>query len=250
MPEALIKVTELGKTFYDKQRGEIKAVDEVSFECFPGEIFGLLGPNGAGKTTTLRILATVIQPSSGKAEVYGHDIIEEPQKVRSSIGFLSSTTGLYPRLTPREILEYFGKLYGMSTDKLGPRIEELSETFDFEEFIDVPCEKLSTGMKQKTSIARTVVHDPPVLIFDEPTAGLDVIAAGAMIDFIRGCKDRNRTVLFSTHIMSEAEKICDRLAVIHQGSIRSIDTLSNLQRITGKKYLEDIFKFFVSENKE
>lgn len=241
----MIAADKLTKIYHDKNRGNVTAADSLSFECVEGEIFGLLGPNGAGKTTTLRILATILKPTSGTATLNGYDVAREPEKVRSSIGYLSGETGLYARLTPRETLRYFARLNRYPTDRLEARIDELVRTFDMTEFGDVRCEKLSTGMKQKVSIARAVVHDPPILIFDEPTSGLDIIVADTLLTFIEDCRQMGKCVVFSTHIMSEAERLCDRIGVIDRGRILATGTLEELTRTTGEQYLEKIFKALV-----
>jgi sodium transport system ATP-binding protein len=243
----LIDVVQLEKVFYDDQRGEIRAVDRVSFECKPGEIFGLLGPNGAGKTTTLRILATLLAPTGGHAKINGLDIAAEPDKVRASIGFLSATTGLYPRLTPREILIFFAHLNGLSKEESTRKSLEMISKLHMESYADVRCEKLSSGMKQRVSIARTIIHDPPVLIFDEPTVGLDVISAAQTMKFIQDFRSRGKCILYSTHIMSEAEKLCDRIGIIHHGKLKAIGTLDELREITSQRFLEDIFMFLVKD---
>ncbi len=238
---APVEVEGLTKTFYDETRGEVRAVDGVDFACRPGEIFGLLGPNGAGKTTTLRLLATILKPTAGTARVMGHDIVQAPEAVRRSLGFYSSTTALYPRLTGRETLEFFARLNGYPPDRLRTRVDMLVERFGIGDYADVRVDKLSTGMKQKVSIARTVAHDPPVLVFDEPTVGLDVLNALDMQQVIAQFRDEGKAVIFSTHIMSEAERLCDRIAIIHRGRIHACDTLEGLRRATGRRYLEDIF---------
>ncbi|HEY9788388.1 MAG TPA: ATP-binding cassette domain-containing protein [Candidatus Obscuribacterales bacterium] len=242
-----LEVREVTKHFYDPKRGEFPAVDHVSFSCEPGEIFGLLGPNGAGKTTTLRMIATILKPDSGTVVLDGYDIRENPEAVRRGLGFLSAETGLYERLTPREILTYFGQLSKYPESKLKERIEELIEVFEISGFADTRCEKLSTGMKQKVSIARAIVHDPPVMALDEPTSGLDVITSQATHRFIRECKERGKCIVFSTHIMSEAEKLCDRIGIIHKGRIFAMGTLEQLRKQTGEHYLEDIFLAVVEE---
>lgn len=246
----MVNVRALSKRFQDKKKGEVVAVDRVTFECRPGEIFGLLGPNGAGKTTTLRMLATVISPTAGEAEVAGHDIVKDPQGVRQSIGFLTGSSGLYERLTPREVVAYFGALYGMSEERIQCRIDELFTTLDIHEFADRRCDKLSTGQKQRVSIARAILHEPEVLFFDEPTNGLDVIAARTVIRFIRQCRNSGKTVIFSTHIMSEVEAICDRIAIIYRGKIAAIGTLAELRLQTGKSAFEDIFLRLIGEEEE
>jgi sodium transport system ATP-binding protein len=216
-------------------------VDDVSFRCRPGQIYGLLGVNGAGKTTCLRLLATLLQPTSGTAQVSGFDVVAQPEKVRANIGFLSTATALYGRLTAREMVEYFGRLHGLSRDVLRGRIDTLFATLDMNEFRDGRCDKLSTGMKQKVSIARTLVHDPPVMIFDEPTHGLDVLTARTVIQFIRDCRARGKTVIFSTHVMSEVEKLCDTIAIIHNGRIVAEGTLTQLRERAGRQDLEEVF---------
>ncbi len=236
-----ISARKLTKGFPDRRRGLVEAVKEVSFTCRYGEIFGLLGPNGAGKTTTLRMLATILQPTSGQAIVAGWDVARQPLEVRRRIGYLSANTGLYQRLTARETLQYFGRLHGLPEDLLAARVEEMFELFDMRSFADVRCEKLSTGMRQKVSIARTMIHDPPVLILDEPTLGLDILIASTMIQFIRECRERGKCIIFSTHIMSEVEKLCDRIGIIHNGKMRAIGTLEELRQQTGCRFLEDIF---------
>ncbi len=219
----------------------MRAVDEVSFACQPGEVYGLLGPNGAGKTTTLRLLSTILSPDSGTAIVAGFDITREPGKVRSSIGFLSGDTGLYRRLTGREILRYFSSLYGQSRREFDDRVRELSRVLEMDDFLDVRTDKLSTGQKQRISIARTVVHDPPVLILDEPTAGLDLIASRAIIEFISRARQNSKTILFSTHVMREAERLCDRIGIIHEGKLAAQGTLEDLCAQFQCQDLEEIF---------
>jgi sodium transport system ATP-binding protein len=237
----LVVVRDLQKTFYDEARGEVRAVDGVSFECRSGEIFGLLGANGAGKTTTLRMLATILAPASGSATVAGHDLLEEPAAVRRSLGFYSSSTALYPRLTARETLEFFARINRYPEQDIRRRVDSLVERFGIAEYAHTRVDKLSTGMKQKVSIARTVVHDPPVLIFDEPTVGLDVLNALEMQGVIQEFRTEGKAIVFSTHIMSEAEKLCDRIAIIDHGKILACDTLEGLRRLTSCRYLEDIF---------
>ena len=237
----MIETRQLTKIFRDRKRGEIRAVDGVSFRCAPGQIYGLLGANGAGKTTTLRMLATLLRPASGTAEVAGHDVTREPQQVRACVGFLSTATALYGRLTATEMVEYFGRLHGLDEEKLSARVAEIFTTLEMHEFRDRRCDKLSTGMKQKVSIARTLVHDPPVMIFDEPTLGLDVMMARVIVRFIRECRERGKTVIFSTHVMSEAEKLCDRIGIIHNGRLLAEGSLAELRDRCHETDLEEIF---------
>ncbi len=246
----LIRALNLVKHYPDFRGGHVRAVDGVSFECRAGEIFGLLGLNGAGKTTTLRMLSTVLTPTAGTAELAGHDIHREARQVREAIGFLSGTTGLYQRLTAREILQYFGEFHGLRGAELASRVQKVLAAFEIDAYADQRCDKLSTGMKQKVNIGRTIVHDPPILILDEPTVGLDVLAATTTLEFVAGCRDDGKCILFSTHIMSEAEKLCDRIAIIHRGTIRAEGTLAELRERTGQHYLEDIFRQIVTREAE
>ena len=179
----MIEARNLTKTFRDKKRGAIHATHDVSFRVVPGQIYGLLGANGAGKTTTLRMLATLLRPSSGSATVAGFDVLHESQQVRANVGFLATSTALYGRLTARETLAYFGRLNGLSVPEIALRTQRIADQLDMHEFLDRRCEKFSTGMKQKTSIARTLIHDPAVMIFDEPTLGLDIMAARTIVKF-------------------------------------------------------------------
>jgi sodium transport system ATP-binding protein len=242
----MIEARGLSKHFHDKKRGQISAVDNVSFTCSPGSIYGLLGANGAGKTTTLRMLATILEPTDGTAIVFGHDIVEHPEKVRASIGFLSTATALYPRLTAQEMVEYFGRLNGLDEATLKKRVDDIFKRLDMDSFRDRRCDKLSTGMKQKTSIARTLVHDPPVMIFDEPTLGLDIMAARTIVNFIRECRQSGKTVILSTHIMSEVEKLCDVVGIIHNGKLLAEGTPARLRDTYRENDLEEIFVKIVS----
>jgi sodium transport system ATP-binding protein len=242
----VIQVTGLHKRFLDYQRGWISAVTDVSFECRPGAIFGLLGPNGAGKTTTLRILSTVLKPTAGKAVVAGYDVVTDPEKVRASIGYMSASTGIYDRMTAWELVEYFGRLYGMPEAALRARMESIFDWLKMNEFRDVLGSKLSTGMKQKASIARTIVHDPPVLIFDEPTSGLDVLVARAVLQNIIELKERGKTIVFSTHSMAEVEKLCSRVAIIYKGRLQAEGTPKGLLEEFHQPDLEELFFFLVA----
>ena len=236
----MIEARGLSKRFQDKKRGEIRAVENVSFTCQPGKIYGLLGANGAGKTTTLRMLATILEPTDGTAVICGHDVVEEPEKVRANVGFLSTATALYPRLTAEELVEYFGRLNGLDEPTLKKRVDDIFYRLDMNGFRDRRCDKLSTGMKQKTSIARTLVHDPPVMIFDEPTTGLDVMTARTIITFISDCRDRGKAIIFSTHIMSEVDRLCDRIGIIHDGKLLADGTVPELRAKYAEHNLEEI----------
>jgi len=237
----MIEARNLTKIFRDKKRGEIRAADGISFSVRPGQIYGLLGANGAGKTTTLRLLATLLKPTSGSATVADCDIVREPEKVRANVGFLAASTALYGRLTAREMIAYFGKLNGLADAEIRARTKRLADELDMHEFLDRRCEKLSTGMKQKTSIARTLIHDPAVMVFDEPTLGLDVMTARAIVKFVRDCKARGKTVIYSTHVMSEVEKLCDIVGIIHDGRLLAEGMLADLRTRYGEQDLEEIF---------
>jgi sodium transport system ATP-binding protein len=240
-----VRVDGLAKVFYDEGRGEVRAVDGVDFVCGQGEILGLLGANGAGKTTTLRMLSTVLQPTAGEAWVMGHDVRNEPERVRASLGFYSASTALYPKISPRETLRFFAQVNRFPGERVEERVEALVRQFGMEDFADSRVEKLSSGMKQKVSIARTVVHDPPVLIFDEPTVGLDVLNALELREITGRLREEGKAILYSTHIMSEAEQLCDRIAIIHRGRILATGTLAELRAATGVHYLEQIFVHYV-----
>ena len=246
----MIEVNGLGKTFTDKKRGLIRAVDGVTFNCCPGEIFGLLGPNGAGKTTILRMLATILSPTAGTATVAGFDIRTQPQSVRQNIGFLTGSAAPYERMSAREMIAYFGQLNGMAADDIRRRTRELFDELDMNDFADGRCDKLSTGQKQRVNIARTLLHQPSVLFFDEPTNGLDVVSSRTVKRAIRRCRDEGRTVVFSTHIMSEVETLCDRIAVIYQGRIAAIGSLDELRETTGKVAFEHVFLKLIGEEED
>ena len=237
----MIETRELTKVFRDRKRGEIRAVDGLTLRVDPGRIYGLLGANGAGKTTALRVLATLLQPTSGSASVGGYDVAGAPERVRAQVGFLAASTALYGRLTARETIVYFGRLHGLAEPVLAERLARLADELELHEFLDRRCDKLSTGMKQRTSIARTLVHDPAVMIFDEPTLGLDVMAARTIVRFVRGCRDRGKTVIYSTHVMAEAEKLCDTIGIIHNGRLLAEGTLAELRTRYGEQDLEEIF---------
>jgi sodium transport system ATP-binding protein len=236
-----VEVRGLTKVFEDEARGRVEAVGGIDFECRAGEVFGLLGANGAGKTTTLRMLATVLRPTAGSVRVLGHDTVAEPTEVRRNLGFYSASTALYPRLTPRETLELFARIGGYPPEGVQARVGALVERFGIGPYQHARVERLSSGMKQKVSVARTLAHDPPLLIFDEPTVGLDVLNALEMVEIVQELRAEGKTIIYSTHIMSEAEKLCDRIAILHRGRILACDTLEGLRRATGAHYLEDIF---------
>lgn len=237
----IIQAQDLTKSYPDLARGNFVALDSVSFEAEPGQIFGLLGPNGAGKTTALRILSTVLQPTSGTVKVNGFDVTTHPAEVRHSIGFVSNNTAIYDRMSAWEMVEYFGRLYGMERTSLRQRMETLFEELQMQEIRDIAGAKMSTGMKQKVSIARALVHDPPVLIFDEASIGLDVMVARRLLDIIASLRDAGKCIIFSTHIMREVEKLCDRVAIMHRGKILAEGTLPELSSRYGQNDFEELF---------
>ncbi len=245
----MIEVAGLTKTFRDFKRGPIVALEDVSFVARPGEIFGLLGPNGAGKTTCLRMLSTVLRPTAGTARVAGYDVVAQPAQVRAHIGFMSGNTGVYDRMTATEMVAYFGRLYGLDEDVLQRRLDEIFTTLQMNDFREMLGSKMSTGMKQKVSIARTLIHDPPVLIFDEPTSGLDVLVARAVLDAIDLFRSQGKCVLFSTHIMREVERLCDRVAVIDCGRILAQGTLVELREQFAQPDVEELFYQLIAGNR-
>jgi sodium transport system ATP-binding protein len=239
--EGAVEVRDLRKHFRSPDGAGVRAVDGISFTVEPGEIFGLLGPNGAGKTTTLRILATILRPTSGSVSVAGHDVEADPDAVRRHLGYVSASTGTYERLTGRETLEYYGRLHGMPEAALAPRVDEVISFLEMGDFVDRVCGRLSSGQKQKVSLARAIVHDPPVLILDEPTASLDVIVARNVIEFVEKARASGRAILLSTHIFTEAERLCDHVAILHEGSILARGTVDEHLASTGTASLEDAF---------
>ncbi len=237
----MIKTEKLTKVFRNPKGAPVHAVDNFDFVAVPGRVHALLGVNGAGKTTVLRMLSTVLTPTSGTATVNGFDTVKQPERVRASIGFLSSSTAVYGRLKPLEMLRYFGGLYGLDEATTRTRIDDVVERLGIATFADRLCDQLSTGQKQRVSIARSILHDPPVVFFDEPTAGLDVLTAQTVLKFIEGCRDQGKTVVFSTHIMSEVERLADEVSVIHEGVLKGNGTPGSLIASTGTASLEKAF---------
>jgi sodium transport system ATP-binding protein len=244
----MIQVCHLTKSYADLARGRFVAVADVTFSAVPGQIYGLLGPNGAGKTTILRILSTVLQPTDGSASVNGFDVLTQPSLVRRQIGFVSANTAVYDRMTACEMVDYFGRLHGLEGELLASRREDVFGRLQMHELRDTLGAKMSTGMKQKVSIARALVHDPPVLIFDEATAGLDVLAARSLLRTVAELRDQGKCVIFSTHIMREAERLCDRVAVIHRGRLLAEGSLAELSAEHGENDLEELFFQLISRH--
>lgn len=218
-----------------------KAVEDVTLTAREGEIYGLLGPNGAGKTTTLRCVATLLKPTEGSISVCGYDTLKQPDKVRESISFLTNEIKLDPQFSPKYMFQFFGKLRGIDQKTIDARREELFDYFGIHAFEDKKIDELSTGMKQKTAIAVSLVHDPKVVIFDEPTNGLDIVTARGVTNYLKLLKERGKTVIVSTHIMSEAEKLCDRIGIIINGKKAAEGTLQEILEGTGAADLEDAF---------
>ncbi|MEN8904321.1 MAG: ATP-binding cassette domain-containing protein [Clostridiales bacterium] len=232
----MLKISNLTKNF-----GETIAVNNISFSVNEGEIFGLLGENGAGKTTTLRMISTMLQMTSGKIDVCGYDVKNQSQKVRENIGILfGGEAGLYDRLTVYENVKYFGELNDMKLNDIKDRFDKLSKIFQMDDFINIRAGKLSKGMKQKAAFARSIIHNPKVMLLDEPTSGLDVSAIRSVHNFIEICKSENKAVIFSSHTMSEVNKLCDKIGVINKGNLVCVDTIDGIKENYGDD-LEDAF---------
>ena len=244
----MIEVHELTKKYEDINKGPFTAVDDISFCARPGEIFGLLGPNGAGKTTVLRILSTVLGPTSGSATINGMHVQRDADKVRHQIGFVSNNTAVYERMTGYEMVEYFGRLYGLTKQQVEFRAEELFDRLQMQDIRDRLCAKMSTGMRQKVSIARALIHDPPVLIFDEATLGLDILVARSLLETVSQLRDQGKCIIFSTHIMREVEKLCDRVAIMAHGRILAEGTQRELQESYQENDLEELFFQLLSQH--
>jgi sodium transport system ATP-binding protein len=225
----------------------VYAVNNVSFNCTPGRVYSLLGANGAGKTTTLRMIATILKPTEGSIIVGGENVLDHPEKVRKKIGFLTGSTNLYDRLTPGEIVQYFADLHGMTKTLFEQRKDMLFTQLNINEFSKKRIGQLSTGMKQKVSIARSMIHNPEIVIFDEPTSGLDVITAYSIIELIKQCKAEGKTIIFSSHIMSEVDLLCDDLAIISKGNLIYADSMENFRTQYSHQSLTEAFIDIVKE---
>ncbi len=246
----MLHVRQLTKTYSDLMRGPITALSALTLDVVEGQIYGLLGPNGAGKTTALRILATVLQPTGGTASVNGFDVVTQPSLVRRQLGFVSTNTAVYDRMTAREMVEYFGRLHGLDGELLEDRIDQIFQRLQMNEIRDTLGGKMSTGMKQKVSIARALIHDPPVLIFDEATVGLDVLVARSLLAIVSELRDQGKCIIYSTHIMSEVERLCDRIAIIHRGHVLSEGSLEELQERHQEDDFEELFFQLISQNED
>jgi sodium transport system ATP-binding protein len=244
----MIHVRKLRKSYQDLQSGTFTALDGISFDAMPGQVYGLLGPNGAGKTTALRILSTVLRPTSGTAIINGFDVNESPEKIRHQIGFVSTNTAIYDRMTAWELVQYFGRLYGMDDDNLQMRMEQLFERFQMNDIRNVLGSKMSTGMQQKVSIARAIIHDPPVLIFDEATSGLDILVAREVLRTVEQLADQGKCVIFSSHIMTEVKRLCHRIAIMSHGRILAEGSIEDISQQYRENDIEELFYQIISKN--
>ena len=238
MPETLIETRNLVKRYGDKV-----AVNNVSFDVYAGEVFGFLGPNGAGKTTTIKMIAGLLQPTSGAVKVAGYDVQSQPMLAKASSGYVPDTPNLYAKLSGRELLRFVGDLYSMERTQVARRIDELLRTFDLTPAADDTVDSYSHGMQQKTALAAALMHDPRVLVLDEPTVGLDPKSARLIKDILRQMAERGAAVFLSTHILEIAERMCDRIGIINKGELIAVGTMDELRRLdkTGQASLEDIF---------
>lgn len=241
----MLEAHQLTKLFPQPDGTWKAAADSVSFRVQPGEVYGLLGPNGAGKTTTLRMMSGLLRPTSGRVRLNGVDVTDKPERIKQSIGYLTANTGLYSRLTPREMLEYFAALYDLPPEQTRRQIERLSDFLGMRPFLHLRCGALSTGQKQRVSIARALLADPPILILDEPTLGLDVLSNRLILELIRTQADAGKAVLLSTHALDEIEALCRRIGLIHNGRLIAEGTLDELRAISGRTRLSEIFLHLV-----
>lgn len=236
----MISVVDLTRRF-EHAASDVLAVDRLNFRVEAGEAYGLLGENGAGKTTTLRMILGLLEPTSGYAEVDGYRTSQSPDEVKARVGLVSTSAGLYQWLTPREMLHFFADLYGMDDTIATQRVEQLTKLLSLQRFVDRRCATLSTGQKQRVNLARSLVHDPPVLLLDEPTRGLDVIGSKVIFDFIATARSAGKAVIVSTHRLDEAERFCSRFGLLNRGKMMHEGTLAELQQATGQKTLTEMF---------
>lgn len=237
----MIEVSQIGKSYPDGVASVFWALKDVSFSVRSSEVVGLVGANGAGKTSLLRILSTVLQPTAGNAWIAGQHVVQDAQHIRRLIGFVSANTAVYDRMTAAEYVRFFGRFYDLPNDELEDRIDELFVRFRMTNLRDQLCGRMSTGMKQKVSIARALIHDPQVLIFDEATLGLDIMAARSVMEMVLALREESKCIIFSTHIMSELERLCDRLVVLHRGRLIAEGTADELMAEYQEEHLEDMF---------
>ena len=239
----MITLNQLTRVYGDS----ILAVDRLSLSVSPGEVYGLLGPNGAGKTTTLRMILGLLEPTSGDASIFGCSVLTDPLRMKQSIGLVSASAGLYQWLTPREMLQYFAFGFGLNREHAHQRIDELSQRMELSHFLDRRCATLSTGQAQRVNLARALVHDPPVVLLDEPTRGLDVIGAKVVIDFVQLLREAGKSIIVCTHQLEEAERFCDRFGLLYQGKLKYQGTLEELKSETGQPSLVEIFLSLMRE---
>ncbi len=244
----MIQIEGLTKVFPNPDGTEKVAVDHISFAVHPGEIYGLLGPNGAGKTTTLRMVSGLLRPTAGRVWIEGKEVTAYPDVVKRHIGYLTANTGLYARLTPREVLEYFATLYDVPRPRARARIDQLVAWLDMEPYMNLRCGALSTGQKQRVSIARSLIADPKILVMDEPTLGLDVLSNRLILEFIRTQAEAGKAVLLSTHALDEIDTMCKRMGLIHNGRLVAEGELDTLRRQTGQQRLSEVFLHLVGAN--
>lgn len=236
----MISVRNLVKRF-PSRGGDVIAVDHLTFEVNPGEVYGLLGPNGAGKTTTLRMILGLLVPTMGIAEIAGFRVTDDPDEVKSRIGYASASVGVYPWLTPREMLLFSADLYNVKPKIAAQRLDELASLLELSDFIGQRCATLSTGQKQRVNLARALIHDPPVMLMDEPTLGLDIVASKVVFDYIGHLRRERKSVIVCTHRLAEAQRLCDRFGLLHQGKLRHEGSLEELRQATGQHDLTDMF---------
>jgi len=237
----MVTADNLVKVFPTPHGVDKRAVEGLSFSVGQGEIYGLLGPNGAGKTTTLRMLSGLMAPTGGTARIGGYDVGTQPHEVKRVLGFLTANTGLYQRLTARELLVYFARLHGQDRDTAANRAQTLIDLLGIESFTDLRCGALSTGQKQRVNIARALVAAPPILIMDEPTLGLDVLSNRVILEYIRRQREAGKTIILSTHYLDEAEDLCDRVGLLHDGHLIAEGDLEHLRKHSGQQRLSNIF---------
>lgn len=236
----MISVEHLTKTFRTAT-DDIRAVDDVSFQVNAGEVYGLLGPNGAGKTTLMRMVLGLLKPDRGRAQIDGISSLESPDQLKRKVGFVSASAGVYQWLTGREMLSFFGEIYGVADSVLAERVDTLAGILNLEGFLDRGCATLSTGQKQRLSLARALIHDPPVMILDEPTLGLDVVGSQVIFDYIELLRDRDKSIILCTHRLEQAQRVCTRFGLLHRGQMALEGTLSELCERTGKADLVEMF---------
>ena len=237
----MIELKNVTKTFV-RNNQTVTAVNNLSISVKQGEVFGLIGSNGAGKTTTLRMIASTLKPSQGEIIVAGYNVVQNPEQVRKNIGILfGGDTGLYDRLTAKENIEYFAKLNGLSQEETDNNMQELVKAFNLEGYLNRRTGGFSRGMKQKTSFARSIIHNPQVMLFDEPTAGLDILASDEVVNFIKQCKQKGKTIILSSHDMLEVDELCDRIAIINKGRILIQGTLEEVKNKTNSQSTKEAF---------